>query len=124
MNRSLSAVRRRLASFALLSACVQMGSAMAAEAPTCASGGGKGLAEVNVAALTSDGRLLCFKRRGASRARDIGYISGLSGGDSALIGIDFRVQDGLLYGVGNGGGCTGSTRTPRSPNSSTRCRWR
>ncbi|HEX9772030.1 MAG TPA: DUF4394 domain-containing protein [Steroidobacteraceae bacterium] len=63
-----------------------------------------GCVEVNVAALTGDGRLLCFKRRGASRAREIGYISGLSGSDSALIGIDFRVQDGLLYGVGNGGG--------------------
>jgi hypothetical protein len=31
-------------------------------------------------------------------------VSGLGGGDSALVGIDFRVTDGLLYGVGNGGG--------------------
>ncbi|MCD7438796.1 DUF4394 domain-containing protein [Streptomyces lincolnensis] len=30
-------------------------------------------------------------------------VTGLSG-DTALIGIDFRVQDGLLYGVGNKGG--------------------
>ncbi|MGW1668282.1 DUF4394 domain-containing protein [Streptomyces sp. NPDC002324] len=30
-------------------------------------------------------------------------ITGLSG-DTALVGIDFRVQDGLLYGVGNKGG--------------------
>jgi Domain of unknown function (DUF4394) len=31
-------------------------------------------------------------------------VSGLGGVDTALIGIDFRVQDGKLYGVGNGGG--------------------
>ena len=30
-------------------------------------------------------------------------VTGLSG-DTALVGIDFRVQDGLLYGVGNKGG--------------------
>ncbi|WP_030371626.1 DUF4394 domain-containing protein [Streptomyces rimosus] len=30
-------------------------------------------------------------------------VTGLSG-DTSLIGIDFRVQDGLLYGVGNKGG--------------------
>ena len=28
-------------------------------------------------------------------------VSGLSGGDTALTGIDYRVQDGKLYGVGN-----------------------
>ena len=36
--------------------------------------------------------------------RDIGYVSGLVPPDVRLIGIDFRVQDGALYGVGNGGG--------------------
>jgi len=28
-------------------------------------------------------------------------VSGLTGGDTALVGIDYRVQDGSLYGVGN-----------------------
>ena len=41
-------------------------------------------------------------RRGV--LREIGYVSGLVAPDSSLIGIDFRVQDGMLYGVGNGGG--------------------
>ena len=68
------------------------------------SGGRTGLFEVNVAALTDDGRLLCFKRRRASSAREIGHISGLNGVDTRLVGIDYRVKDGLLYGVGNGGG--------------------
>lgn len=31
-------------------------------------------------------------------------MSNLTGGETFLIGIDFRVQNRLLYGVGNGGG--------------------
>ena len=104
METTSIALRRSVASVALLSLCLQIGSAVAADFPACASGGGTGIIEVSVAALTSDGRLLCFKRRGASRAREIGFVSGLMNADSRLIGIDYRVQDGLLYGVGNGGG--------------------
>jgi hypothetical protein len=40
----------------------------------------------------------------SSEPGTLAYVQGLSGTDSALIGIDFRVQDGKLYGVGNGGG--------------------
>ena len=41
-------------------------------------------------------------------------MQGLSGNDTALVGIDFRVQDGKLYGVGNGGGVyTIDARQPR-----------
>ena len=39
-----------------------------------------------------------------SHSAGIGVVSNLSGGDTALIGIDFRLQNGLLYGVGNAGG--------------------
>ncbi len=52
--------------------------------------------------LTQDGMLARFTT-GSGNTRDIGFISGLQG-DTSLIGIDFRVQDGLLYGVGNFGG--------------------
>jgi hypothetical protein len=106
MEKSTIARRRRVASLALLSLCAQVGTAVATNAPgpTCASGGGKGILEVNVAALTSDGRLLCFKRRAASAAWEIGFVQGLMGADTRLVGIDYRVQDGFLYGVGNGGG--------------------
>ena len=38
------------------------------------------------------------------KTRNLDYITGLSGTDTSLIGIDFRVQDGQLYGVGNTGG--------------------
>jgi hypothetical protein len=59
---------------------------------------------LRVIGLTEQGRLVRFRADSPRRARDIGAVTGLSGNDTALIGIDFRVQDGKLYGVGNGGG--------------------
>lgn len=61
--------------------------------------------DVRVMGLTSDQRLVRFtaSRSGPGKAKTIGTISGLTG-DAMLIGIDYRVQDGLLYGVGNLGG--------------------
>ena len=56
-----------------------------------------------ILALTQDQRLLRFQEC-STRSREIGSISGLQGSDSALVGVDFRVQDDLLYGVGNDGG--------------------
>lgn len=58
---------------------------------------------LQVVGLTADNRLICFNERNPGDARDIGYVSGLMG-DTRLVGIDFRVQDGQLYGVGNAGG--------------------
>jgi len=54
--------------------------------------------------LTSDQRLVRFRLIFPQLAQDIGAVSGLQYPDAALVGIDFRVQDGYLYGVGNGGG--------------------
>lgn len=53
--------------------------------------------------LTADQRLVCFSEFSPGRTNNIGQVTGLSG-DTALIGIDYRVQDGKLYGVGNSGG--------------------
>jgi len=60
--------------------------------------------DLRVIGLTDDGRLVRFRATAPRKTRDIGYVSGLAGADTALIGMDFRVQDGKLYGVGNGGG--------------------
>ena len=60
--------------------------------------------DLRVIGLTDDGRLVSFKARSPKRTREIGAVAGLSGSDTALVGIDYRVQDGKLYGVGNGGG--------------------
>lgn len=59
---------------------------------------------LTVIGLTADSRLVRFRADSPDRTRAIGQIAGLSGTDTALVGIDFRVQDGKLYGVGNGGG--------------------
>ncbi len=60
--------------------------------------------KLKVIGLTDDGRLVRFNSRNPAGAREIGPVSGLMGLDTALVGIDYRVQDGLLYGVGNAGG--------------------
>ena len=60
--------------------------------------------DLRVIGLTDDGRLVSFKARSPERTRNIGYVTGLTGADTALVGIDFRVQNEKLYGVGNGGG--------------------
>ena len=65
---------------------------------------GHGGAQLRVVALTADQRLVRFRECSPSNLKQIGAVRGLGGPDSELIGIDYRVQDGKLYGVGNGGG--------------------
>ncbi|MGH8533439.1 MAG: DUF4394 domain-containing protein [Gammaproteobacteria bacterium] len=59
---------------------------------------------LKVIGLTDDGRLVSFRSDKPGLSKEIGFITGLVGNDVTLVGIDFRVQDGKLYGVGNGGG--------------------
>lgn len=70
---------------------------------SCSSGKGEGRKHLRVVGLTAEGTLVCFSETAPRASRTIGYVTGLVD-DTALIGIDFRVQDGLLYGVGNAGG--------------------
>ncbi|MES2683808.1 MAG: DUF4394 domain-containing protein [Pseudomonadota bacterium] len=74
----------------------------AAATPNCAAANTSG--SLNVVGLTSDSRLICFNEFAPASAVTIGFTYGLTGGDYRLVGIDFRVQDGGLYGVGNAGG--------------------
>ncbi|MFI1652313.1 DUF4394 domain-containing protein [Streptomyces avidinii] len=53
--------------------------------------------------LTSDQRLVEFAVAQPSKTRAVGRVSGLQG-DTRLVGIDFRVQNEKLYGVGDRGG--------------------
>lgn len=59
---------------------------------------------LSVFGLTADQRLVRFPIAVPHVARSVGRISNLTAPDTMLVGIDFRVQDGKLYGVGNGGG--------------------
>jgi hypothetical protein len=61
-------------------------------------------ARLTILALTADQRLLRFRECNPTRPREIGSVYGLQARDTMLVGMDFRVQDGQLYGVGNGGG--------------------
>jgi hypothetical protein len=69
-----------------------------------ADDGGRDCKGLRVIGLTDDQRLVWWKACKPKKVREIGPVSGLGGSDAALVGIDFRVQDGNLYGVGNGGG--------------------
>jgi Domain of unknown function (DUF4394) len=60
--------------------------------------------QLTIVALTKDQRLLMFRECNPTRPHHIGSVYGLQAADTMLVGIDFRVQDGKLYGVGNGGG--------------------
>ncbi|MEU4266825.1 DUF4394 domain-containing protein [Streptomyces sp. NPDC026092] len=53
--------------------------------------------------LTADQRLVGFDAADPTDTWSRGKVSGL-GGDGKLVGIDFRVQNGKLYGVGDKGG--------------------
>jgi Domain of unknown function (DUF4394) len=58
---------------------------------------------LQVVGLTTDGRLVRFDADSPGRTRGIGKVKGLAG-DQSLVGVDYRVQDGKLYGVGDAGG--------------------
>ncbi|MGP3690740.1 DUF4394 domain-containing protein [Streptomyces sp. IBSNAI002] len=53
--------------------------------------------------LTTDMRLVEFPVDQPSKTQAIGKVTGLEG-DTKILAIDFRVQDGRLYGLGDRGG--------------------
>ena len=59
---------------------------------------------LTIIGLTADQKLVRLRGCDPTYPRTIWGISGLTGSDTKLVGIDYRVQDGKLYGVGNGGG--------------------
>ena len=59
---------------------------------------------MTILGLTADQTLVKFNECRPSRLKEIGAVSGLQDPDKVLVGIDFRVQDGELYGLGDGGG--------------------
>ena len=74
-----------------------------------AKGGGGGLPEalapsgLRAVGLTADQKLVLFRVDRPGAAVPLGKVDGLKG-DKSLVGIDFRVQNGKLYAVGDAGG--------------------
>ncbi|MEU2432004.1 DUF4394 domain-containing protein [Streptomyces sp. NPDC007861] len=64
---------------------------------------GRGGGKIEVTGLTSDNRLVEFRENRPGKVTSIGAVTGLTV-DTELVGIDYRVQNGLLYGVGDQGG--------------------
>ncbi|MFI6304480.1 DUF4394 domain-containing protein [Amycolatopsis thailandensis] len=63
-------------------------------------------------AISTDGKLMAYFSTDKPQVLDwVRLVQGLTCGETALIGIDFRVQNGLLYGVGNKG-CIYTIKTP------------
>lgn len=80
--------------------------ASALPTPCTASPGSRGIpaaVSLQMVGLTADGRLVCFRERSPQQSTSIGFVSGLIT-DTAIVGMDYRVQDGNLYAVGNAGG--------------------
>ncbi|MFJ1704667.1 DUF4394 domain-containing protein [Kitasatospora sp. NPDC088346] len=74
--------------------------------PSVADGHGYGHFDrrgLAVIGLTDDQRLVEFRTGDVESAAPLGRVSGLTG-DTRLVGIDFRAQNGELYGVGDKGG--------------------
>lgn len=92
-------------------AAVSVAAAAALSAPALASADGRDGHDMNhrghkaltAVGLTADQRLVEFTVDRPARTTDIGSVSGLRG-DTKVVGIDFRVQDKKLYGVGDRGG--------------------
>ncbi|MET8608024.1 DUF4394 domain-containing protein [Streptomyces rubiginosohelvolus] len=92
-------------------AAVSVAAAAALSAPALASADGRdghgmdhrGHKALTAVGLTADQRLVEFTVDRPARTTDIGSVSGLRG-DTKVVGIDFRVQDKKLYGVGDRGG--------------------
>lgn len=79
--------------------------ALSAQATThCPAGTEAAGVKQRIYGLGLGGELLRFNACNPGQISSIGSVSGLQGSDTQLVGIDFRVQDGLLYGVGNAGG--------------------
>ncbi|MFJ8255635.1 DUF4394 domain-containing protein [Streptomyces sp. NPDC094466] len=69
---------------------------------------------LGVIGLTSGQRLVKFRTDEPSKPWQLGKVSGLRG-DTKLVGIDFRVQNTKLYGVGDKGGVyTLNTRSAKA----------
>ncbi len=59
---------------------------------------------LSIYVVTAGNKLARYDSESAASISRFGYLTGFTNGDTSLIGCDFRIQDGLLYGVGNNGG--------------------
>ena len=102
-------MRTRLTTVLTISAAAALGVALAPTVASADNGGGNGSYSssrdrLEAIGLAGDRTLVRFDTDRPERARGLGEVRGLAMADAHLVGIDHRVQDGMLYGVGRGGG--------------------
>lgn len=104
MKTTRAAAATGLGAAAALAAAIVLGGP-AAQGATPADDAERvsGRSDFNAMGLTDDGRLISFETRYPRGIDVIGKITGLAG-DTEVIGIDYRVQNELLYAVGDAGG--------------------
>jgi len=103
MNTNRAGIAGLVGLAAALTATIALsGPAQGAAAPT-GDERISGREDLNVTGLTADGRLVEFESRFPREVEVIGAITGLTG-DDEVVGIDYRVQNGELYAVGDAGG--------------------
>lgn len=96
-----SGIRKRIAAAA---AVMATSTALLLSAPGSSSAAPAATPSLRAFGISGDGTLMAtFTTDRPDVLNWVRSIVNLSG-DTALVGIDFRVQDGLLYGVGNKGG--------------------
>lgn len=93
----------------LIALAIAAGSSALLTAPATAAPAARNAPAVSEKPLRAIGLVdgtsfVSFTTNNPGQTGAIGTISGLTGGDTLLVGIDFRVADGRLYGVGNAGG--------------------
>jgi hypothetical protein len=67
--------------------------------------------------ISSDGKTMATFTTATPNSLDwVRDIVGFTDGETSLIGIDFRVQNGLMYGVGNLGNIYTITTPPQTPD--------
>ena len=106
MKTTRAAAVTGLGAAAALTAAIVLGGPAAQGATTDDADGADritGRSDFNATGLTDDGRLVSFETRYPKDIDVIGQITGLAG-DTEVIGIDYRVQNELLYAVGDAGG--------------------
>ncbi|WP_078964999.1 DUF4394 domain-containing protein [Streptomyces aureocirculatus] len=112
-KRIMAAVAATSASVALLVA-VPGSSAAVPDAP--AAPGTPAAPSLRAFGITGDGTLMATFTTDRPNVLDwVRTVNGLSG-DQRLVGIDFRVQNGLLYGVGDKGGIYTIKTPPEVPD--------
>ncbi|MEO5923432.1 MAG: DUF4394 domain-containing protein [Bryobacteraceae bacterium] len=103
MNQTMKTMGRTAA--LLTAATVMQGLAYAGDRDDDRRGGSRGSdCSLTIVGLTADQRIIKLKECDPTYPRSVRGISGLTGTDNKIVGIDYRVQDGKLYGVGNAGG--------------------